>query len=65
MWQKAHAFTLALYRATEPFPKHEMFALTSQLRYLWGKADLGLDFSGFAPIDLSGIGMTAGVTIRY
>ncbi len=31
-WQKAHAFTLAVYRATESFPKHEMFALTSQLR---------------------------------
>ena len=30
--QKAHAFTLAVYRATEAFPKHEMFALTSQLR---------------------------------
>jgi four helix bundle protein len=32
VWQKAHAFTLALYRQTETFPKHEMFALTSQLR---------------------------------
>ena len=32
MWQKAHAFTLAVYRATEAFPKHELFALTSQLR---------------------------------
>ena len=32
VWQKAHAFTLALYRLTEPFPKHELFALTSQLR---------------------------------
>ena len=32
VWQKAHAFTLALYRATEAFPKHELFALTSQLR---------------------------------
>jgi four helix bundle protein len=32
VWQKAHAFTLAVYRATEPFPKHELFALTSQLR---------------------------------
>jgi four helix bundle protein len=31
-WQKAHAFTLAVYRATESFPKHELFALTSQLR---------------------------------
>ena len=32
VWQKAHAFTLALYRETESFPKHELYALTSQLR---------------------------------
>lgn len=32
VWQKAHAFTLALYQLTESFPKHELFALTSQLR---------------------------------
>jgi len=32
VWQKAHAFTLAMYRLTETFPKHELFALTSQLR---------------------------------
>ena len=32
VWQKAHAFALAIYRATEPFPKNELFALTSQLR---------------------------------
>ena len=32
VWQKAHAFTLALYRGTESFPKHELTALTSQLR---------------------------------
>src|SRR3954466_14412436 len=32
VWQKAHAFTLALYRLTENFPKHELFGLTSQLR---------------------------------
>ena len=32
VWQKAHAFTLTIYRATEGFPKHELFALTSQLR---------------------------------
>jgi four helix bundle protein len=31
-WQKAHAFTIAIYRCTESFPKHEVFALTSQLR---------------------------------
>ena len=41
------------------------WALTSQLKYLLGSADLGLDFSGFAPIDLSGLGMTAGLTIRF
>jgi four helix bundle protein len=32
VWQKAHAFTLALYRISESFPKHELFGLTSQLR---------------------------------
>lgn len=44
---------------------NQRFALTSQMKYLWGKADLGLDFSGYAPIDLSGLGMTAGLTIRF
>ena len=32
VWQRAHAFTLALYRTTEGFPKHEVYALTCQLR---------------------------------
>src|SRR3954464_8625053 len=32
VWQKAHAFTLAVYRCTEAFPKHALFALTSQIR---------------------------------
>lgn len=32
VWQKAHAFTLPLYRATEAFPRHELYGLTSQLR---------------------------------
>ncbi len=32
VWQKAHAFTLGVYRTSEPFPKYELFALTSQLR---------------------------------
>ncbi len=44
---------------------NQWFALTSQAKYLSGKADLDLDFSGFAPIDLSGFGMTAGLTIRF
>ncbi|MEY3608380.1 MAG: hypothetical protein RLZZ447_1168 [Verrucomicrobiota bacterium] len=32
VWQKAHAFTLATYRCTDAFPRHELFGLTSQLR---------------------------------
>ena len=32
VWQKAHAYALAVYRITESFPKHELFGLTSQLR---------------------------------
>ena len=31
-WQKAHAFTLLVYRLTREFPKDEMFGLTSQFR---------------------------------
>ena len=32
VWQKAHAFTLAVYNVTKAFPNYELFALTSQLR---------------------------------
>jgi four helix bundle protein len=32
VWQKAHAFVLAIYRLTGTFPKHEIFGLTSQFR---------------------------------
>jgi four helix bundle protein len=32
VWQKAHALTLEVYRATSPFPSHERYGLTSQLR---------------------------------
>src|SRR5690348_3909402 len=32
VWRKAHELTLALYRATMLFPKHELFGLTSQMR---------------------------------
>ena len=31
-WQKAHAFTLLVYRLTREFPKDEIFGLTSQFR---------------------------------
>jgi four helix bundle protein len=32
VWQKAHALTLASYRGTLEFPKHELYGLTSQIR---------------------------------
>lgn len=32
VWQKAHGLTLAVYTATQIFPKTEMFGLTSQMR---------------------------------
>ena len=32
VWQKAHAFALAVYRSTEAFPKTETYGLTSQVR---------------------------------
>ena len=32
VWQKAHDLTLASYRGTAPFPKQEMYGLTSQIR---------------------------------
>ena len=31
-WQSAHQLALAIYRATDAFPKHELYGLTSQLR---------------------------------
>jgi four helix bundle protein len=32
VWQKSHAFVLAVYTLTAQFPKEELFGLTSQLR---------------------------------
>lgn len=32
VWEKAHAFTLVVYRVTKMFPADEKFGLTSQLR---------------------------------
>jgi four helix bundle protein len=32
VWQKAHSLTLDMYKASEKFPKHEMFGLISQIR---------------------------------
>ncbi len=32
VWEKGHALTLDIYRATSRFPKEELYALTSQIR---------------------------------
>jgi len=32
VWQRAHALTLALYKATRSFPRDEQYGLTSQTR---------------------------------
>ncbi len=32
VWEKAHALTLAVYRATAQFPKQELYALTNQIQ---------------------------------
>jgi four helix bundle protein len=55
VWQKSHDLTLVLYRATETFPRSEVFGLTSQIRRAgasiptnlaegcgrWGDGDMG------------------------
>lgn len=38
--------------------------LTTQVRTTWSRAPLGRDFRGFQPIDLSGLSLTTGLTIR-
>ena len=32
VWEKAHELTLAIYKATEKFPKQEIYALTNQIQ---------------------------------
>lgn len=44
---------------------NQRFVMQTQARYLMGKASLENDFSGFDPIDLSGVGVMAGLTIRF
>ncbi len=39
--------------------------ITGEARYRWAASDLGRDFVGFEPIDLSGLTATVGLTVRF
>ena len=41
------------------------FAIVSEARYAWSKATLNGLFTGFEPIDLSGLSTTAGIAVRF
>ena len=57
---EAHGFAGVDYTIT---PR---LALTAESRYIWGRSALASEsFSGFSPIDLSGIGVTAGLSVRF
>jgi hypothetical protein len=57
---EAHAFAGVDYTIS---PR---LALTAESRYIWGRSALASDsFSGFDRIDLSGIGVTAGLAVRF
>jgi hypothetical protein len=56
---EAHAF------AGLDYSINPRLALTAETRYTWGRAGLSADFSGFQRIDLSGIGATAGLSVRF
>jgi len=56
---EAHAF------AGLDYSINPRLAVTAETRYTWGRAGLSADFSGFQRIDLSGIGATAGLSVRF
>ena len=41
------------------------FSAVTEMRYERGHAPLSVDFSGFGPIDLSGLSTTAGLAVRF
>jgi hypothetical protein len=40
-------------------------ALVGEARYLYSRAELGTDFDGFEPLDLSGLSATLGLSVRF
>ncbi|HEY4218782.1 MAG TPA: hypothetical protein VGM67_16685 [Gemmatimonadaceae bacterium] len=41
------------------------YAITTEAKYLWSRAPLSGDFSGFHNVDLSGLATTVGFTVRF
>ena len=41
------------------------FAVTAEARYQWARARMGKDFLAFDRIDLSGLAVMAGISVRY
>ena len=44
---------------------HRHLLLTGEGRYQWARAEMGRDFDGFDPIDLSGFQITVGLAARF
>ncbi len=47
VWEKAHHFSLQVYRITKNFPSDQRFGLTVQLR--WAAADLPTNIAAKLP----------------
>ena len=44
---------------------NQRLGISTEGRYIWSRADLGDDFSGFKPIDLSGFSTSVGLLVRF
>jgi outer membrane protein W len=56
---------MAQAQAGADYSLNARFALTGEARYVWSKATLSHDFSGFDKLDLSGFSTSAGIAVRF
>jgi hypothetical protein len=61
---RGRAPTLHLYGGAD-WSLGPNFFLTAEARYAWASADMGGDFVGFDPVDLSGLQATVGLSVRF
>ena len=52
-------------RAGADYSLGPRFALTGDAKYTYSRAPLSRDFAGFERLDLSGLSMTAGLSVRF